>query len=300
MSDLLVRAMAHEGRIRVMGVNITETVREATRRHDLYPTAAAALGRLMGITSILAGQLKNDDDILIVKIIGDGPLGRIVVDATKNGHIKGYVDNPHVNIINEETKSLDVGKAVGQGQLHVTRNFGLKDDFTSSIDLVSGEIGDDFAQYFVQSEQIGSAVSVGVLVNQDGSIASAGALLIQMMPDAQEADILIAQHVVDHLKPISQILDEGMPITELVSSIFEDVQILETSEVRFHCDCSKSQMIQLLTTLPIDDLEQLREKEEDIEMVCHFCNTKYQIQANEILALIEAKQHEHQKSTLSE
>lgn len=293
MRDQLVKAMAHEGRIRVMGVDITETVREATERHDLYPTAAAALGRLMGISAILAGQLKNEQDILIVKIIGDGPLGRVVVDATYDGKIKGYVDNPHVNIINTETKKLDVGKAIGQGQLHVTRNFGLKDDFTSSIDLVSGEIGDDFAAYFVQSEQIGSAVSVGVLVNPDGSIAKAGALLIQMMPDAGEADIIMAQHVVDHLKPISQILNEGMLIREVVSSLFEDVQILETSEVEYFCDCSQHQMVQLLNTLPIDDLKDLVSKQEEVEMVCHYCNTKYHISVDEISKLIESKHAEN-------
>lgn len=293
MSDILVKAIAHEGRIRVMAVNITETVQEATTRHGLYPTAAAALGRLMGISSILAGQLKNDDEILIVKIIGDGPLGKLVVDATKDGRIKGYVDHPEVYLVNEETKHLDVSRAIGKGQLHVTRNYGLKDDFTSSIDLVTSEIGDDFAQYFAQSEQIGSAVSVGVLVNPDGSIASAGALLIQMMPDSDEADIIIAQNVIDHLKPISQIFNEGMSVVELVESLFEDSQILETSEVSFHCDCSKTQMIQLLTTLPVSDLEDLKSKDESIEMVCHYCNTKYEISPSEIDTVISLKTHEN-------
>ncbi len=292
MSDTLVKAIAHQGRIRVMAVNITETVQEATTRHQLYPTAAAALGRLMGITSLLAAQLKNDNDILIVKVIGDGPLGNLVVDAMRNGDIKGYVDNPQVNLINPETNHLDVGRAIGKGQLHVTRNYGLKDTFTSSIDLVTSEIGDDFAQYFVQSEQIGSAVSVGVLVNPDGSIASAGALLIQMMPDAEEADILIAQNVVDHLKPISQIFNEGMSVSDLVESLFEDTEILETSSVQFHCDCSKTQMIQLLQTLPLEDLEDLQQKEEAIEMICHYCSSTYQISNTEIETLIRLKQDE--------
>ncbi|HHX52445.1 MAG TPA: Hsp33 family molecular chaperone HslO [Erysipelothrix sp.] len=289
--DQIISALANNKNIRVMVADVTELVKTAQVRHQLFPTATAALGRTMAIASIMAFQLKNDEEMVSIRIAGDGPLELIRVDAQKNGNTVGFVGNPSVNLINEESHKLDVGAAIGKGQLSVSRNYNLKHEFTSSVDLVSGEIAEDFAFYFTQSEQLPSAVSLGVLVDETGSVLSAGGLLIQMLPGHTETDILMAEHVVKYLKPISQILNEGMTAQELVESLFDEVELVDGQPVQFVCHCSRQQMERALKTLSVEDLVGLQQEEQGVNMECQYCNEHYHFSTDDITEFITEKYH---------
>lgn len=285
----IVSALANNNNIRVMVADVTELVSEAKRRHDLWPTSSAALGRTMAMASLMAFTLKNEEDSISIRIEGDGPLELIRVDANQKGDVVGFVKNPHVTMINEETHKLDVGKAVGSGSLMVTRNYNLKNEFSSSIELVSGEIAEDFAYYFTQSEQLPSAVSLGVLVDENGEVISAGGLLIQMLPGHDDTDIEMAEYVVKHLKPISQILNEGMTALEIAESLFADTEIVDQKEVQFNCHCDREQMLRALKTLSINDLVELVEEDQGATMECQYCNEHYHFDKDELDAIILEK-----------
>ncbi len=274
-----------------MVADVTQLVQEAKERHDLWPTASAALGRTMAMASIMAFQLKNEEELISIRIEGDGPLELIRVDAQKNGNVVGFVRNPHITIINEETHKLDVSKAIGNGQLSVSRNYNLKQEFTSSIELVSGEIAEDFAYYFTQSEQLPSAVSLGVLVDEQGDVVSAGGLLIQMLPGHDETDIQMAEYVVSHLKPISQILKEGMTPQEIAMSLFEDIELVDQQNVQFKCHCTREQMEAALITLSNEDLNELIEDEKGATMECQYCNEHYHFNQDDLNQLLLKKNH---------
>ncbi|MEI7667635.1 MAG: Hsp33 family molecular chaperone HslO [Erysipelotrichaceae bacterium] len=284
--DTLVKALALKNAIRVIAIDSTELVKEACHRHQTLPTASAALGRTLSMTAILGSMLKNSNEKVTVQINGKGPLGTILCDANGKGEVRGFVANPEVHFINEISHKLDVGKAVGiDGTLKVIRDYQLKEDFTGTVDLQTGEIGEDFAYYFTVSEQTPSAVLVGVLISKDNEVLSSGALLIQMMPNASETDLLIAEDVVKHLKPISQMIYEGFTPESMINAIFDDVEILSSNPVRFVCSCSHDRMQQALTTLDKESLISMINDDKGCEIVCHFCNTAYQFNEDELKAL---------------
>jgi len=281
--DTLVKALALNHAIRVIAIDSTQLVKDACLRHHTFPTASAALGRTLSMTAILGSMLKNPNEKVTVQINGKGPLGTILCDTNGKGEVRGFVANPEVHFINENTHKLDVGKAVGiNGTLKVIRDYQLKEDFTGTVNLQTGEIGEDFAYYFTASEQTPSAVSVGVLISEDNEVLSSGALLIQMMPNASETDILIAEDLITHLKPISQMIYEGFTPESLVNAIFDDVEILETHPVHFKCTCSKDRMKQALTTIDQDSLISMIQEDKGCEIICHFCNTAYHFNENEL------------------
>jgi molecular chaperone Hsp33 len=299
MSEI-VKALAHQGRIRVIVANTTELVETARKIHDTYPTASAAFGRLLGITAVMGSMLKNKEDQITCSIRGDGPLIKIMAVSTSDGRTKGYVVEPHVHLINSKTQKLDVGKAVGSGTLEIIKDMGLKSNFTSTIDLVTGEIGEDFAQYFTISEQTPSAVSLGVLVGENNEVISAGALLIQMMPDATEEDILAAEHVIKYLKPISTIFHEGQSSEEVVKSLFGDVEILEVKQIEYVCNCSKERTKNALRLIDPIDLNDMIHEDEQAEIVCQFCKKQYVFDKEELKEILKEKiafdEHKKHKS----
>ena len=287
--DQVISALANNKNIRVMVADVTDVVAMAQERHQTFPTATAALGRTMAMGSLMAFQLKNETEMISIKIEGDGPLELIRVDAQQNGNVVGFVKNPSVNMINPETNKLDVGAAIGDGKLIVSRNYNLKHEFSSSVDLVTGEIAEDFAFYFAQSEQLPSAVSLGVLVNPQGEVISAGGLLLQMLPGHDENDVLMAEHVVSHLKPISQILSEGMTPKEIAESLFADTEIVDESSVQFVCHCNREQMEGALRTLSISDLMELKTEDKGVEMECQYCNEHYFFSSDDLDRLMMDK-----------
>jgi len=281
--DTLVKAMTKNGAIRILVTDTTQTVQEAASRHKTLPTASAALGRTLSATALLGSQLKDKDESVTVQINGKGPLGTILCEANMVGEVRGFVANPDVILINDETHKLDVGKAVGKdGTLRVIRNTRMKADFTGTVELQTGEIGDDFAYYFTVSEQTPSAVSLGVLVGKDNEILASGGLLIQMLPSASETDLLIAEDVVKHLRPISEMIHDGMTPDSIALALFEDVEIMGMSTVKFKCSCSKDHLLDALSTIDRDELEIMIKEDKGAEITCHFCNTTYQFTEEEL------------------
>ncbi len=285
--DTLIKGLAHEGAIRIIVVDTTNTVKEACERHRTYPTASAALGRTLTMGAILGSMLKSDKEKVMIQINGGGPLGTILVDANSNCEVRGFVANPEVHIMNEKTKKLDVGAAVGNdGTLRVIKDLSLKDDFTGTVQLQTGEIAEDFAYYFTLSEQTPSAVSLGVLVNENSEVVSAGGILIQLMPNATETDILIAEDVVKHLKPISQLIHEGFTPTSLIESLFQDVEVLGMSTVQFKCSCSRDRMFEALSTVAKDEIKSMIHEDHGTEITCHFCNSTYHFSEDELNSIL--------------
>lgn len=285
----IVKALAHEGKIRIIIAETTELVETARKIHDTYPTASAAFGRLLSMSAIMGSMLKNKGDSITCSVRGDGPLVKLMAVSDSRGNTKGYVVDPHVHLLTPTTKKLDVGKAVGNGTLEVIKDMGLKTNFTSTIDLVSGEIGEDFAQYFTISEQTPSAVSVGVLVGEDNSVLAAGALLLQMMPDATESDILAAEHVIKYLKPISTIIHEGQDVVEVAKSLFPDVEILETKSLSYECNCSKERTKSALRLIDAIDLNDMIHEDEQVDIICQFCKKQYVFDKNELKDILKEK-----------
>ncbi|MDP2813399.1 MAG: Hsp33 family molecular chaperone HslO [Erysipelotrichaceae bacterium] len=291
--DTMVRALAHNGRIRIFVCKTTDLVEFARQRHDTYPTATAALGRLLSAGVLMGSMLKSDQEKISMTIRSDGPLKTIIVDADHLGNVRGLVGNPYVNMTNEKTGKLDVGRAVGRGMLNVVKDLNMKNDFTSSVELQTGEIGEDLAYYFLVSEQTPSAVSVGVLVNTDASVLASGALIVQMMPDADEADVRITENMVAHLKPISQMIHEGMTPRDIAIALYDDVEVLDEQPVNFVCSCNKERMARALSTLEVMDLKDMIHEDHGCELTCHFCNTSYAFSEDELRDILSLKGSDH-------
>lgn len=294
MTDHLVKALAHNGNIRILAVNSLHTVNHIVKLFDLYPTSAAALGRFVSIGYILGGMLKAQEETISATIKGSNDIKQMVLVATSEGTIKATISNPSVNYVHPITGKLDVGKAIGEGKLSVVKNMGLKHNFSSTVDLTTSEIGDDFTSYFATSEQTPTAIAVGVLVNADGSVASAGALCIQLMPGHSEADILVVEHVIAHLKPISHILLEEPSVEKLVSVLFDETMILETKSVKYDCDCSYERMRKGLSLIDMVELKDIIREDEEAHIQCQFCHKEYLFNLDDLLAIKREKEAIHE------
>ena len=290
MKDQLVKAFVLDGRVRIYIDRTTDMVQEARDRFDLHPTACAALGRVLSIASIMGSMLKSDQEMLTISINGHGPIGSIIVDAYANGNVRGFVSNPHVEDVYKGPGKLDVGAVVGKdGTMTVTKDLHMAENWTGTIELQSGEIGEDFASYFTMSEQTPSAVSVGVKIGTDGNVESAGAMLLQMMPDATDEDIRICEHVLSGLKPMSTLMQEydDSSLDQLVKDMFEDAQILETRDIQFHCGCDREKTEKVLMTLPKKDIEELMGQDEGINITCNFCNNEYHFDKDDLQKILD-------------
>ncbi|MEY8467691.1 Hsp33 family molecular chaperone HslO [Faecalibaculum rodentium] len=290
MKDQLVKAFVLDGRVRIYIDRTTDMVQEARDRFDLHPTACAALGRVLSIASIMGSMLKSDQEMLTISINGHGPIGSIIVDAYANGNVRGFVSNPHVEDVYKGPGKLDVGAVVGKdGTMTVTKDLHMAENWTGTIELQSGEIGEDFAYYFTMSEQTPSAVSVGVKIGTDGNVESAGAMLLQMMPDATDEDIRICEHVLSGLKPMSTLMQEydDSSLDQLVKDMFDDARILETRDIQFHCGCDREKTEKVLMTLPKKDIEELMGQDEGINITCNFCNNEYHFDKDDLQKILD-------------
>lgn len=290
MKDQLVKALVLDGRVRVYLDRTTDMVQEARDRFDLHPTACAALGRVLSIASIMGSMLKSDQEMLTISINGHGPIGSIIVDAYANGNVRGFVSNPHVEDVYKGPGKLDVGAVVGRdGTMTVTKDLHMAENWTGTIELQSGEIGEDFAYYFTMSEQTPSAVSVGVKIGTDGNVESAGAMLLQMLPDATEEDIRICEHVLAGLKPMSTLMQEydDSSLDQLLKDMLDDAQILETRDIAFHCDCDRQKTEKVLMTLPKKDIEDLLGQDDGITITCNFCNDEYHFDRDDLQKILD-------------
>ncbi len=285
MSDKIVKFLAHNGRISVICADTTQMVEEARNIHDMSPVVTAAFGRLLTITAIMATEMKGSKDKLTVQLKGNGPIGVMIATANNKPIVKGYATNPVVELPLNEDGKLDVSGAVGfEGYINVVKDIGLKDPYIGISPLVSGEIAEDFANYFVNSEQRNSAVALGVLVDKNGVKASGG-YLINPMPDATEEDIVAVEQAIFKAGAMSKMLDQNLTLEEIAKKITgdENVEIIENNIApEFKCDCSKEHMQDALMTIGKEELEDIIEKEGKAELVCHFCNKKYQFDRNDL------------------
>ena len=279
MNNVII-ATALNRHVRIYLFNSKEMVQKAKDIHDLWPTSCAALGRTLSITALMGLMQKDENEVVTTQINGGGPIGTILCVATSNGVVKGFCGDPHIYETYEGTHKLAVGKAVGtNGYLKVTKNLKLKQNYTSEVALQSGEIGDDFAYYFSISEQVASIVSVGVLVDTDDNVKSAGAMIIELLPNHTDADIEYLENL--NLKPISGVLANNSNIHEYLNDLFPNNEILEEKYVRYECDCSRERFMRNLLTLPKKDLEEIGE-ENNIEIKCEFCNKTYKFNKDDI------------------
>ena len=292
MADQMIRATAADGGIRVVGVVTTRLANEARERHKLSYVATAALGRTMSAGLLLASSMKRAESRVNVRIKGDGPLGGILVDAGLDGTVRGYVDNPSVELPPSAIGKLDVGKAVGHdGYLYVVRDVGYGYPYSSTVELISGEIGDDLTHYLVSSEQTPSALILGVFVGADG-VESSGGLLLQVLPKAAEDEELVQtlESRVSTLSGFTPLLRANKTLPQIFENLVGDMglQILpETQLVRFHCPCSYDRMLGALKMLGQDELQDMIEKDDGAEATCHFCGEIYRASSSDLAKLIE-------------
>lgn len=284
MHDHLARATAPG--LRAFAAVTTNLAEEARRRHDCFPIATAALGRTMTGALLLAANLKNQE-ALTVRISGDGPLKEIVADACPDGSVRGYVRNPFVDLPLKEGK-WDVGQAVGNGHIYVTRFVGLKQPFTSSAELVSGEIAEDITQYLMVSEQTPSSVALGVLIAPDATVAAAGGFFIQALPGAEEDAITQLEANLQHLPPVSQLVSEGKDAKAILEIVFAGLPttVYDPVELEFNCQCSRERVENMLISLGADEIKAMI-TDGQAEVCCHFCSEKYQFSAQELTAILQ-------------
>jgi len=288
MKDYLVRATAEGGTIRAVAAATTELVETARRRHDTYPTATAALGRTLTAAAFLGTALK-DDGTVTVKIGGDGPIGGIVAQADRAGDVRGYPLSAHVDLPLTPQGKLDVGGAVGKnGHLYVTYDQRLKEPYTGMVELVSGEIAEDFTHYFSRSEQIPSAVVLGVKVEPDGPVRVAGGYMVQMMPGAGEKAAAVIEDNLIRLGAVTTLLESGLSPEAILAEVLAgcELKLLDRQDLQFRCGCSKERIAVLLQSLGKDELTDILAKEGGAEVRCHFCNTVQRFTGAEIAALL--------------
>ncbi len=292
MGDYMIRATAADGQILAFAAVTSEMVEEARRRHHTSPVASAALGRTMTAAAMMGWQLKTNTDTLTIQVDGDGPLERIVAVANNQGEIKGYVHHPEVELPLNAKGKLDVGGAVGLGVMSIIHDIGMKEPYIGRTHLVSSEIAEDLAYYYTASEQIPSAVSLGVLVRKDQSIWTSGGFILQMMPGASDETAEALQEIVTDFMPVTEYLAMGHTPEELLDVLLSDFgyHILEKQEVRFHCDCDRDRVTRALLSVGREELESMIEEGEPIEMSCHYCGEKYIFQIDEIKKLLEEAQ----------
>lgn len=293
MSKELIKAIAFDNTIRIAAVDATEVVREAQRAHDTWQASTAALGRTLAAGLLFGSDIK-DDARLAIKIAGDGPAGKIVVMADGSGEVKGYVDQPHISLPENDQNKIDVKGAVGtNGMVTVTKDLGLKEPFSGQSPIVSGEIAEDLTYYLTVSEQTPSAIGLGVLVNPDESVENAGGWMIQVIPDASEETIEQVETAVANVPAITTMLSEGKTATDIIFELLgeENVKILDERSVAFKCDCSKAHFARGLATLPVEDLDTIIEEDGEAEAVCHFCNQAYHYSKEELEAIREEANH---------
>lgn len=289
MVDYLVRALAFEGKVRAYAVRTTDTVGEAQKRHATWPTASAALGRSMTAGVMMGAMLKGEDKIT-VKVEGNGPLGAIIVDSNSKGEVRGYVSKPQTHFDLNEHGKLDVSRAVGtEGMLTIVKDLGLRDFFTGSVPIVSGELGEDFTYYFAVSEQVPTSVGLGVLVNPDNSILASGGFIIQLMPGIEDETISIIEEKLSSMEPVSKLMARGLTPEELLQEILgaENVKLLDEMPVSFDCNCSKERFGTAILALGESEIQEMIEDDGKAEAQCHFCMETYQYSQQELESFID-------------
>ena len=287
--DQLIRATAQDAPIQAMAISGAGLVERARQIHDTWPVATAALGRLLLGASMMGSMLKQAEGSVTLRVQGDGPLGTVLAVSDSDGNVRGYVQNPAVDVPRKAHAKLDVGAAVGhQGRLSVVKDLGLRDPYVGAVELVGGEIAEDLAAYFVESEQIPTACALGVLIAPDQSVQAAGGYLIQLLPGADESVIAAVERGIARVGAVSAQLDRGLGPQQLLEEVLSDfrLEVLETAPVAYRCTCSRQRVSRALISLGEQELRSMIQ-EGGTELTCQFCDQRYPFSRPELEALLQ-------------
>jgi molecular chaperone Hsp33 len=292
MSDILVRGNSMDGAIRVFCAVTTDLVNEAHKIHNTGPVASAALGRLLsGAVLMGASTLKSESDSLTLQINGDGPLGRIIAVTDSSLKVRGYVTNPYVDLPLNQKGKIDVSRGVGRGDLSVIRDLGLKEPYIGRIPLISGEIAEDLTYYFAKSEQIPTAIALGVLVDTDMSIKAAGGFMIQLMPEATDDMAKKLENIIGSLPSVTEMISGGMSAMDMAFRItdgFSMVMENKTVTPEYKCKCSRERMERALISIGKEEIQSIIDEQGHAEMCCQFCNKKYDFNKEQLEELLKS------------
>ena len=284
MNDYIVRATAANAQIRAFACTSRETVEAARAHHDTTPVATAALGRLLSGAAMMGTMLKGEKDVLTLQVHGGGPLKGMTVTADAFGHVKGYVNNPYVELPLNAKGKLDVAGAVGVGFMNVIKDLGLKEPYVGQTVLQTSEIAEDLTFYFATSEQVPSSVGLGVLVGKDYRVEQAGGFIIQLMPFADDKVIDKLEENLKEVDSVTKLLSEGLTPEQILEKVLDgfDVEFTDTIPMSFYCDCSKNRVEKVLISVGKKDLQDMINDGKPIEVNCHFCNTNYTFEVDEL------------------
>ena len=290
-NDKIIRCLAYNGKVNIRCINSTNIVEEARKIHDLSPTATATLGRVLTITCLMGKEMKEEKGTITTQIKGNGPIGSITAVSDNNGNVKGYVSNPQLELpLNPLNGKINVGEAVGnKGMIYIIKDIGLKEPYIGMTPIISGEIAEDFTNYFATSEQTPTVVALGVLVNKDG-VKSAGGYLLTLMPDAGEEEIEKIEQALKNADSISKMLSDGKELVEIAEEVTGDKNLMyfeDDSVPKYECNCSKEKIEKSLIALGEKELNDIIEKDKKAELICHFCNKKYLFTEEELRKLVK-------------
>ena len=293
MRDEIVRAMTSDGYVKAVAVTGRDVVERARQIHTLLPMATAALGRALMGTSMLGDMLKTEKGSVTMQIKGGGPLGTILAVSDYEGNVRGYVQNPNVDIIEKYEGKLDVGAAVGgehveNGTLTIIKDIGMKEPYVGAIGLWSGEIADDLAMYFVESEQIPTVCALGVLLAKDQSVTSAGGYIIQLLPGATEEIIEKIERGVQRVGAVSAAFENGMDAEAVLKAVLSEfeVEVLEKRPIEYRCYCDRERVTRALISMGRGEMEALVEEQGEAELTCQFCDAVYHYSKEELEAIL--------------
>ncbi|EGD51819.1 Hsp33 protein [Thermoanaerobacter ethanolicus JW 200] len=289
MSDYIVRATAYNNKILAIAAFSTQTTQKAKEIHNLTPTTCAALGRALTAVAMMRVMMKDEKDKVTLVIKGDGPIGNIVAVSNYPGIVKGYVGNPTVDLPLSEKGKLDVGKAVGKnGYVTVIKDIGLKEPYIGTVELQTGEIGEDIAYYFYASEQVPSAVGVGVLVGKEGNVLASGGFIIQLLPNVEEEVVAKLEEALRNISSVTELLRNGYLPEDILNHILGEMglNILERVDLKYECDCSQERFETAIIALGKEEIEKLISEGQFVEAVCHFCGKKYLIEESRLKELL--------------
>ena len=288
MNDYIIRATAANDQIRAFAAVTTQMVETAREHHNTSPVATAALGRLLTAGAMMGAMMKGEKGVLTLQIKAGGPLQGITVTADSQGNVKGYVGNPDVCIPANSKGKLDVAGAVGPGFLNVIKDMGLKEPYSGQVMLQTCEIAEDLTYYFATSEQVPSAVGLGVLMNKNNTVRQAGGFIVQLMPFAEEEVISRLEQNVQKINSVTSLLEEGHTPESLLEKVLEgfDMQINEKTDTRFHCNCTRERVEKALISIGRKELNEMIQEGKPIEMNCHFCNTNYTFTVEEMKEIL--------------
>lgn len=290
--DRIIKAMLKEDPVMVVGLIDTETVEKARKIHDTLPTATAALGRVISGALLLASTLKENQKITL-QIKGDGPIREIIAEADALYRVRAYIKRPHIHMGLKDGK-LDVGRAIGKGFINVIRDLGLREIYQSSVPLQTGEIATDLAYYLNVSEQIPSAVSLGVYVDTDNSVKASGGFMIQRLPGARDEVISFIERKLSNIKTASSMILEGLSPLEIIEeAVGLPVEVLDEKEVTYYCPCSKDRVLDAIVTLGKEEIEEMLKKGENLEVTCRFCGREYNVSLKELEEILRSSSHDN-------